>query len=36
MFHMPVGEMTITLQDVACSWGLPIDDIPITGVSDDD
>jgi Plant mobile domain len=35
-FHMPVGELTVTLQDVACLWGLPIDDIPITGVSDSD
>jgi Plant mobile domain len=33
---MPVGEMTITLQDMACLWGLPIDGIPVTGVSDDD
>jgi Plant mobile domain len=35
-FHMPVGELTVTLQDVACLWGLPIDGIPITGVSDRD
>jgi hypothetical protein len=33
---MQVGEMTITLQDVAYLWGLPFDDIPITGVSHDD
>jgi Plant mobile domain len=33
---MSVGEMTITLQDVACLWGLPVDGIPVTGVSDDD
>ena len=24
-FHLPVGEMTVTLEDVACLWGLPID-----------
>lgn len=23
-FHMPFGEITITLEDVACLWGLPI------------
>ena len=23
-FHMSWGEMTITLEDVACLWGLPI------------
>jgi hypothetical protein len=33
---MLVGEMTITLQDVACLWGLSVDDIPVTGISDDD
>jgi hypothetical protein len=33
---MSVGEMTITLQDVAYLWGLPIDGILVTGVSDDD
>ncbi|XP_073120213.1 serine/threonine-protein phosphatase 7 long form homolog [Henckelia pumila] len=31
-FHLPVGETTITLQDVAIIWGLNIDGIPITGV----
>jgi Plant mobile domain len=36
MFHMLVGKMTITLQDVACLWGLPVDDIPITCISNDD
>jgi Plant mobile domain len=35
-FHMPIGELIVTLQDVACLWGLPIDDIPITGISDYD
>jgi Plant mobile domain len=33
---MSVGEMTITLQDVACLWGLPVNGIPVTGISDDD
>ena len=23
-FHLPWGEITITLEDVACLWGLPI------------
>jgi Plant mobile domain len=32
---MLVGEMTITLQDVTCLWGLPVNGIPITGISDD-
>ncbi|MCY5779129.1 hypothetical protein OV602_24800, partial [Salmonella enterica subsp. enterica serovar 1,4,[5],12:i:-] len=33
-FHMPVGEMTVTLQDVSCLWGLPIRGEPIIGKSD--
>lgn len=33
-FHMPVGEMTVTLQDVSCLWGLPIQGDPVTGESD--
>ena len=33
-FHMPTGEITITLQDVAVMWGLPIDGPPVTGKSD--
>lgn len=33
-FHLPVGEMTVTLQDVSCLWGLPIHGIPVGGVSD--
>ncbi|XP_073121326.1 serine/threonine-protein phosphatase 7 long form homolog [Henckelia pumila] len=31
-FHLPVGETTINLQDVAMIWGLNIDGIPVTGV----
>ncbi|KAI3459633.1 hypothetical protein Pfo_016296 [Paulownia fortunei] len=31
-FHFRVGEATITLQDVAVIWGLPIDGRPVTGV----
>ena len=23
-FHLPVGEITVSLQDVSCLWGLPI------------
>jgi hypothetical protein len=26
----------VTLQDVACLWGLPIDGIPVTDISDND
>ena len=33
-FHLPVGEMTITLQDVSCLWALPIMGLPVTGPSD--
>lgn len=33
-FHLPVGEMTVTLQDVSALWGLRIDGVPIGGVSD--
>jgi hypothetical protein len=32
---MLVGEMTVTLQDVMCLWGLPVDGIPGIGISDD-
>lgn len=35
-FHLPIGEMTITLQDVSCLWGLPIRGLPVSGVSDGD
>jgi hypothetical protein len=33
-FHLPVGEMTVTLGDVSALWGLPIDGVPIGGISD--
>ncbi|KAG8493698.1 hypothetical protein CXB51_011665 [Gossypium anomalum] len=32
-FHLPCGECTVTLEDVALQLGLPIDGSPITGVS---
>ena len=35
-FHLPLGEATVTLEDVAVQLGLPIDGEPITGVSSDD
>ena len=31
-FHLPVGEMTITLEDVALLLGLAIDGEPVIGV----
>ena len=34
-FHTPVGEISITLQDVSILWGLPINGQPITGHSDE-
>ena len=33
-FHIPVGEMTITLQDVSCLWGLPIHGKPLVRKAD--
>ena len=35
-FHLPLGEATITLEDVAVQLGLPIDGESITGVSSSD
>ncbi|KAJ9691645.1 hypothetical protein PVL29_013747 [Vitis rotundifolia] len=35
-FHLPVGEMTITLQDIAIILGLRIHGFPITGTCDID
>jgi Plant mobile domain len=34
-FHLSVGEMTITLEDVSCLWGLPINGYSITSFADD-
>ena len=34
-FHLPIGEFTVTLQDVSCLWGLPISGITVVGPSDD-
>ncbi|KAI3453905.1 hypothetical protein Pfo_010568 [Paulownia fortunei] len=31
-FHFRIGEVTITLQDVAVIWGLPVDGQPVIGV----
>ncbi|KAK6142643.1 hypothetical protein DH2020_022991 [Rehmannia glutinosa] len=28
-FHLPVGEATVTLQDVAIIWGLPVEGLPV-------
>ena len=30
-FHLPTSEATVTLEDVAYIYGLPIDGIPVTG-----
>jgi hypothetical protein len=30
-FHLPVGEITVSLQDVSCLWGLPITGAAVTG-----
>ena len=35
-FHLPIGKMTITLQDVAIILGLRIHGLPITGTCDID
>ena len=35
-FHMATSEITVTLQDVATIWGLPIRGLPVTGYSDVD
>ena len=35
-FHLPIGEMTITLQDVAIMLGLRIHGLPIIGTCDID
>jgi len=35
-FHLPLGETTITLEDVAIQLGLPINGEPIIGVSNGD
>jgi Plant mobile domain len=34
-FHLPVGEMAVTLEDVSFLWGLPINEYPIIGFADD-
>jgi hypothetical protein len=28
-FHLPVGEVTVTLQDIAVLFGLPLDGAPV-------
>ena len=33
-FHFQFGEMTVTLQDVSVLWGLPIQGVPVGGISD--
>ena len=31
MFHLPHGEMGITLQDIEVMLGIPVDGLPVTG-----
>ena len=31
-FHLPHAEMTVTLQDVSCLWGMTIVGDPVTGI----
>ena len=34
-FHFPIGDMTITLEDMARCWGLRVGGLPVsTGVAD--
>jgi hypothetical protein len=28
-FHLPIGEVTVTLQDIAMLFGLPLDGAPV-------
>ena len=35
-FHLPCGEMTVTLQDVAMIPGLPLEGLPVTGIVQSD
>jgi Plant mobile domain len=35
-FHLPVGKVTVTMQDVSCMWGLPISGPPVVERSDGD
>ena len=33
-FHLPHGEMGITLQDIEVMLGIPVDGLPVTGRTD--
>lgn len=33
-FHLPSGEITITLEDISLQFGLPVDGLPVTGSTD--
>ncbi|KAF1898683.1 hypothetical protein Lal_00039888 [Lupinus albus] len=35
-FHLPIGECTITLEDITCQLGLPIDGDVVTGATNMD
>jgi hypothetical protein len=36
MFHLPCGEMTLTMQDVKAIFGLRLEGLPVTGIVDND
>ena len=35
-FHLPCGEMTLTMQDVKAIFGLRLGGLPVTGIVDND
>ena len=36
MFHLPCGEMTMTMQDVKAIFGFRLGGLPVTGIVDND
>ena len=35
-FHLPYGDMTLTMQDVKASFGLRLRGLPVMGIVDND